>query len=107
MHMYFRFYLNTISLQRIQQPKLPGEGLTYKAAIRQLEGTDRISLDQVARMYASLSDRQRTIKDMLKQQQRTLDLILGQLRDTDGMMKVKQPCCTVWLKDSQYILSLI
>ena len=77
------------SKQRVDNPKLPGEGLSYNAALSKMPEEGRVMLDQVARFCISLRNGQREMREDLKRQQENLNLILQQLRDHDGLMKVK------------------
>ena len=54
-----------------------------------LDEQNRIVLDQVARFCISIGQKQRELKDAIRNQQTTLDVILKQLRDHDGLIKVQ------------------
>ena len=56
--------------------------------MNKLDDQNRIVLDQVARFCISIGQKQRDIRDDIRKQQTTLDVILKQLRDHDGLIKV-------------------
>ena len=62
--------------------------MSYNAAMAKLDDQNRIMLDQVARFCISIGQKQREVRDDLRKQQMSLDVILKQLRDHDGLIKV-------------------
>ena len=96
--------LNSMSFQRVAEAANPEEGLSYNAAMSKLDDQNRIMLDQVARFFISIGQKQRELKDDIRKQQTSLDVILKQLRDHDGLIKVSNKYVVTRYKlDNNYI----